>query len=137
MLRDAASPASHALLRVEVVPRVDAPLPLEPLRARGLGVEVGLDREAHVAREGLRARAHQQVVVGVVEHRLRHPRGRAHALERGDAAGALQRAVHAAGVELDDAVGVRQPAVADVHLRRVELDDVDAGDQRRRARPRP
>jgi hypothetical protein len=120
----------HALLGVEVVAGVDAALPLEPLRARALGVEVGFDREPHVAREMLRARAHQQVVVGVVEHRLRDARRRPHALERRDAARALQRPVHAAGVELHDAVGVRQPAVADVHLGRVELDDVDARDQR-------
>ena len=47
-----------------------------------------------------------------------------------DAAGALLRAVHAAGVELHDAVGVRQAAVADARLLGIELDDVDAGDQR-------
>ena len=40
-------------------------------------------------------------------------RRRAHAFERRDAAGALRRPVHAARVELDDAVRVRQAAVAD------------------------
>ena len=38
--------------------------------------------------------------------------------------------MHAAGIELHDAVGVRNAAVADAILQRIELDDVDAGDQR-------
>ena len=46
-------------------------------------------------------------------HLLRDERRRPHALEAGHGAGALPRAVHARRVELDDAVGVRQPAVAD------------------------
>ena len=119
-----------ALLRIEIVIGIDAALPLQPQPARLLGVEVVLDLEAHVAREVLRALADQQVVVGHLEHRLGHQRRRAHAFERGDAAGALRRAVHAARVELHDAVGVRQPAVADAAFGRIELADVDAGDQR-------
>ena len=55
----------------------------------------------------------------------------------GDAAGALLRPVHAAGVELDDAVGVRQPAVADAVSSGIELDDVDACDRARREHPSP
>ena len=46
-----------------------------------------------------------------------------------DAAGPLLRPVHAARVELDDAVGVRQAAVADARVLGIELDDVDARDQ--------
>ena len=57
-------------------------------------------------------------MVGVVHDGLRHERRRAHALEARDAAGPLLRAVHAARVELDDAVGVRQAAVADARLER-------------------
>src|SRR5205823_4015171 len=38
-----------ALLRVEVMRRVDAPFPLEPQAPRPLGVEVRLDGETHVA----------------------------------------------------------------------------------------
>ena len=38
--------------------------------------------------------------------------------------------VHAAGVELHDAVGVRQAAVTHAVVERIELDDVDARDQR-------
>ena len=81
-------------------------------------------------REPLRAGADQQVVVGVLHHRLRDQRGRAHALERGHPAGPLLRAVHAARVELDDAVGIGQAAVADARVLGIELDDVDAGDER-------
>ena len=69
-------------------------------------------------------------MVGRVHHQLRHLRRRAHAFDRRDAAGALLRPVHAARIELDDAVGVRQPAVADAVVGRIELDDVDAGDER-------
>jgi hypothetical protein len=47
------------------------------------------------------------MVIGVVHHGFGDERGRADALERGDAPGAFLRAVHAAGVELDDAVGIR------------------------------
>ena len=48
-----------------------------------------------------------------VHHFLRDQRRRAHAFETRHAARPLLRAVHAARVELDDAVGVRQPAIAD------------------------
>ncbi len=119
-----------ALLRIEVVLGIDAPLPFQPQPARLLGVEVVLDLEAHVAREVLRALADQQVMVGLLEHRLGDERRRAHAFEGGDAAGALRRPVHAARVELHDAVGIRQPAVADAGVGRIELAEVDAGDQR-------
>ena len=78
----------------------------------------------------LRALADEQVVIGLVHHRLGHQRRGAHALEAGHAAGALLGPVHAAGVELHDAVGVGQAAVADAGLLGVELDDVHAGDHR-------
>ena len=106
------------------------PLPLEPQLPRLGRVQVVLDGEAHLAGELLRPVAREQVVVRVVHHGLRHERRRAHALDGRHAAGALLRAVHAAGVELDHAVGVGQPAVADAGLERVELRDVDAGEQR-------
>ena len=66
----------------------------------------------------------------MLEHRLGDQRRRAHAFERRDAAGALGRAVHAARVELHDAFGVGQAAVADAGLVRIELAEVDAGDER-------
>ena len=70
------------------------------------------------------------MVIGVVHHRLGHQRRRPHALEAGHRAGALLRAVHARGVELDDTVGVGEGAVADAGLERIELGNVDAGDER-------
>ena len=79
--------------------------------------------------EVLRALADEQMVVGRVHDELRDVRRRPHAFERGDAAGALLRPVHAARVELHDAVGIRQAAVADAVVLRIELDDVDAGDE--------
>ena len=71
-----------------------------------------------------------QVMVGVAQDLLRHERRRADALDAGHGAGALLRPVHARGVELHDAVGVRQPAVADARVLGIELAQVDAGDQR-------
>jgi hypothetical protein len=38
--------------------------------------------------------------------------------------------MHAARIQLDDAVCVRQSTVADARVFRIELDDVDAGDER-------
>ena len=105
-------------------------LPFEPLAARVLGVEVVLDLEAHAARELLCPFADQQVMVGEIHHHLRHPGRRAHPFDFRDATGALLRPVHAAGVELHHSVGVRQTTVADTVVGRIELDDVDAGDQR-------
>ena len=69
-------------------------------------------------------------MVGLLEHGLGHQRRRAHAFERRDPAGAPGRPVHAARIELHDAVGVGQAAEADAAVGRVELAVVDAGDQR-------
>src|SRR5262249_29511136 len=85
---------------------------------------------AHRARELLRAFAHQQVVIRFVGDQLRDARRRAHAFDAGDAAGALFGPVHAARVELDDAVSVRQTAPADAGLIRIELDNADTGNRR-------
>src|SRR5512138_2565633 len=72
--------ADPALRRVEPVLGVQATAPLEPERARALGVEVGLDREAEGSGEVLGALPGEQVMVGLVHHGLRHERRRAHAL---------------------------------------------------------
>jgi len=69
-------------------------------------------------------------MVRLVHHRLCHVRRRTDPLERGDPAGAAFWTVHAAGVELDDTLGVGPAPVADARVLRVQLDDVDAGDQR-------
>src|SRR5204863_1676805 len=58
-----------------------------------------------------------------------HQRWRPHTFEGGDAAGAFLRSVHATGVGLDHAVRVRQAAVADASIERIELDDVHSLDQ--------
>ena len=93
-------------------------------------VEVRQDLEAHVARERLRVLADEQVMVGVLHHRLGHERRRLTPSSAPTRARPLRRAVHARRVELHDAVGVRQPAVSDARVLGIELDDVDARDQR-------
>ena len=116
--------------RIQPVLGIDAALPLEPQPARGLGVEVVFDLNPMRARERLRARAHQQVMVGVLHHRLRDQRRRAHALDAATAPARFIGPCMHERVELDDAVGVRQGAVADAGLERIELRDVHAGDER-------
>jgi hypothetical protein len=110
--------------------RVDPPFPFQPKFSRMLGVQVVLDFEAEPAREILRAFAHDQMMVRLLHRRLRHERGRPHTFEAGHAAGTPFRAVHATGIELHHAVRVRQTAVADAVIKRIELDDVHARDER-------
>jgi hypothetical protein len=69
----------------------------------------------------LRAFADEQVMIGMVRHGLGDERRRPHALDGRDAAGAPLRSVHAARVELHHTLCVRQPAVADAGLFRIEL----------------
>ena len=79
----------RALLGVEVVPGIDAALPLEPHFPRARRVQIVLDLEAHVAGEGLGALPNQQVMVGDLEdlvgdvggspHSPRSPQPRRHA----------------------------------------------------------
>lgn len=85
---------------------------------------------ANARHELLGTSADQKMMVGVVHHGLRGQRRRAHALERAHTARALPRAVHAARVELHDAVLVVQASVPDTGLLRIQLRDVDARDQR-------
>ena len=114
------------LAGIEPVAGVDPPAPFEPQRARRLRVEVVLDLEPELARERLGAGPDEQVVVGEFGHRLRDERRSADALERRDAPGPASGSVHAARIELDDAVRVGESAVSDPHLRRVVLGDVHA-----------
>lgn len=119
---------------VRLLPRIGeargigAPLELQPHPPRRGRVQVVLDREAHLPRERLRILPHQQVMVGVLQHRLGHQRRRAHAFQRRHRARALAGAVHHGGVQRHHAVGVRQAAVADAVVLRVQLVEVDAGD---------
>src|SRR5688572_10674881 len=84
--------------------------------------------EAHLQREPFRVVADEQDVVGVIHDRLRHQRRRGDPFEARDRPGAPRRPVHAARVQLDHAVLVRQSAEADALVVGVELLDVDAGD---------
>src|SRR5690606_13931946 len=125
-----AKPNPDALLRIEVMRRIGAPLPLEPDSTALLGVEIILDAESHIPRELLRTGTHQQVVIGVLHHLLGDERWRAHLFERCHTAGTLERTVHTARVELYDAIGVGNPAVAYALIIGVELHDVYTGDER-------
>jgi len=123
-------PGLRPRLRIRVVLRIDAALPLEPEPPGRVGVEVVLDLESDTPREVLRALADDEVMVGQIHHLLGDVRRRADAFQRGHASRALPGPVHTARVELDDAVGIRQAAVADARVFGIELDDVDAGDER-------
>ena len=124
---------------IEIVRRIGPPLPFEPAAARS-----SVLRSSSILKPMLRAKLcaslpTMQVVVGVVSrHASGHERRRAHAL---DARHARRRAwcgpCMQRRVELHDAVGVGQAAVADARVVRIELAQVDAGDQRRRGRPSP
>src|ERR1051326_4693155 len=52
--------------RIEIVQRIDAPLPFEPQLARMRRVQIVFDTEAHAARKFLRAFADDQVMVGLL-----------------------------------------------------------------------
>src|SRR5215213_100854 len=128
-LQGFAVPRLRALRRIEIARRVGAPLPFEPELARILRVQIVLYLEAHTAGESLRVPADYQVVIGQLHHRLRDERGRTHAFERSHRARALFRPVHNGRVELNYAFGIRQAAVADAIIERVELDYVHARKQ--------
>ena len=109
--------------------RIDEAFPVQPQLPRLLRIEVVLNFESHVAREMLCAMADQQMVIGVLHDRFRHQRGIANALQRCNAAGLFSRSMHAAGIELHYAIGIRQPAVANTRVLRIQFDDIDAGNQ--------
>ena len=95
-----------------------------------LGIEIVLDLETK-RRAQIPARPCRRSDDGrSAPSRPGDERRRPNAFERGDAACPLLRSVHAARIELHNAFSIRQAAVADAGLFRIELDDVDAGDQR-------
>src|SRR5439155_1299667 len=106
-----------------VVGRVQVGAPVEPHLACVLGQQV-LFLEAVLQRELLRALADEQDVVGVFEHELRHLRRRLDPFQGAHGAGAPGRPVHTRRVELYDAGGVRQAAVAYRIIVGVELLDL-------------
>ncbi len=59
-----------ALLWVEVMKRIRAPLPLKPFAARVRRVQIVFDFEAHVARKLLRAFADNQVMISLLANCL-------------------------------------------------------------------
>ena len=119
----------RALLGVEVVPGIDAALPLEPHFPRARRVQIVLDLEAHVAGEGLGALPNQQVMVGDLEDLVGDVGGSPHSLDPRNPAGTPVRSVHAARVQLNHPVRVRAAAVADARVLGVEFDDVHSGNQ--------
>ena len=73
-----------------------------------------------------RARAHQEHVVGIQHHPLRHLRWRLDILHRAHRAHAARGTVDATGVEFHHAIFIGKAAVADAIVANVEFDDVDA-----------
>jgi hypothetical protein len=69
-------------------------------------------------------------MIGALHDGLRDERRRLDAFEGRDGAGALRRPVHARRIELDDSLAIGQPAISDARILGIELDDVDAGDER-------
>ena len=117
-----------AFLGVEIVRRIDSALPFEPELARTRSVQVVLDDEPHLTGEYLCSRANEQMMIGMLHHRLRNERRRANTFQCSDTTGALLRAVHTAGVELDDTISVRQATKAHARVFRISLHDIDACD---------
>src|SRR5215831_228469 len=69
-------------------------------------------------------------MIGTLHHGLRDQRRSAHAFNLGYAARPFLRSVHTTRVELNDAFCIWQSAIADAVVERIELDDIDAGNQR-------
>ena len=112
-----------------VVVRREALFPVQPDLPRLRREEV-LGQESVRAREPRGARADEEHAVRALHDELRDLRRRLDALERADGARAHRPPVHDARVELDDAFLVRDAAVPDAHVVRVELVDVHADDRR-------
>src|SRR5437867_32430 len=64
------------------------------------------------------------MMVGLLHHLLGHERGRAHPLKTRHGPGPLERPVHHRSVELHHAIRVRQPAISDARVFRIQLDNV-------------
>jgi hypothetical protein len=105
---------------LDVAATVGVLLPLQPFGARVGRVEIGDDLEAEITRERRDVLADQQVVIVCSITVTWRQRRQLDVFARADAASLLLRAVHAARVELHDAVGVRQAAVADAVVERIE-----------------
>ncbi len=128
----------HRLVAGHVEPVVRLPAigaPGEPLLPRGRGEEVLL-LEAVGEREAPGPLAHEQDVVGVLEHQLRHLARGLDPLQARHRAGPLRRSVHARGVELDHPLLVGEAPVPDRIVGGVEFLDLHPLDRRvERVRP--
>jgi hypothetical protein len=120
----------HLLVGVEpVVAGAEVGLPVQPCLAGLRGQQVLLlEPDGFGERE--RSLADDEHVVRPPQHLQSDAGGVADVAERRHRAGLVRRAVHDRGVELDDAVLVGQPAVADRHVLGVVLHFVDAGHDR-------
>jgi len=118
-----------AFLWVEIMGRIDSSFPLQPLAPRIVGVEIVFNLEPEPAGELLGAFADDQVMIRLLHHLAGDARRGSDAFDRRDAAGSLSWPVHAARIKLYDALGIWQAAVADAGFFRVELDNIDAGDE--------
>ena len=105
-----------------VVDRGHLPFPIEPDLARARGQEV-FGRKADRPRKAGGAFADQQHARRAAHHREGHPGRMLESLEGADGARAHCWTVHAAGVELDHALGIGQAAVADRDVVWVGFDD--------------
>ena len=103
--------------------------PDHPGQARFLGLK-RFGGKTHRHREPVRALAHQHDVIGLLHHQLGDFRGSPAAADGADGSTAARGAVHDAGIELGHAVFIRQPAVSDRGVFRIELLNIDAGDDR-------
>lgn len=107
---------------------IDTPLPFEPFASRVRRIEVGLNSESQTSRELLSAIPHKKVMIRLEQHFFRYACGRPNAFETGNTASSLPGTVHAARVELNHSVCIRQSTVADAVIERIELDDVHTRD---------
>ena len=107
-------------------------LPQQPDLSGVLGEQV-LARESHRHREALGAFAHQHDVAGMLHHRLRDQRHVLNVPHSTYRASASRWAVHAAGIELDNAFFVGETTEANTIVLRIifrALDDFEGGIKR-------
>ena len=108
---------------------IDTAFPVQPQAARFFGIEVVFNFESKVARKRLGATPNEKVVIGVLHDSFGYQRRSAHAFECGNTSGLLPRTVHTAGIELYDAIGIWQSAIADTCFFRIQFNNVDTSDK--------
>src|SRR5262245_24912045 len=96
-----------AFLWIEVMIRICASLPFQPLATGVVGVQIVFYLEAHAASEILRTFPDDQMVIGVIKHRLRNSRGSSNAFQSANRTRTFFWTVHARRVELHDTLSIR------------------------------